>query len=502
MAIFHLAALFLSVHAHALQRVQLHRKPVNALARGTRPYLSSPKSDGSSLLRQGDAVPLSNFLDAQYYGEIGLGTPEQRFSVIFDTGSSNLWVPSSSCSFFNLACRLHRKYNPDLSSTYKANGTKFEIQYGTGSLDGYISNDVLTWGGVQVKNQDFTEAVNEPGLTFVAARFDGILGMGWPTISVDGAVPPFTNMVDQKLVDQPMFSFWLNRNPDAPNGGELVLGGIDPAHVRGEHTWVPVTRKGYWQFNMDGLEVGSSQMCAGGCPAIADSGTSLIAGPTEEIATVNKAIGATSAIAMQCKGLVGQYLPAIIKAVQNMPLDLICSSLGLCPNAAKVQQQQQQQHRKLMAAGHAAEKTIRAEGEHSRGQLQDGALCGFCETAVQYVKIALHNNQTIAQIEHAVDQLCDSAFAGLDAGPAQVDCKDIPTMPTILVNIAGRAFPLRPEQYILRIDAEGSEPQCISGFMGLDVPAGPIWILGDIFLGAYHSVFDYGGARVGFAEAA
>eukprot|EP00983_Pelagomonas_calceolata_P108119 1159420-Pelagomonas_calceolata.AAC.11 len=48
----------------------------------------------------------------------------------------------------------------------------------------------------------------------------------------------------------------------------------------------------------------------------------------------------------------------------------ICSSLGLCPNAAKVQQQQQQQHRKLMAAGHAAEKTIRAEGEHSRGQLQ------------------------------------------------------------------------------------------------------------------------------------
>ena len=47
-------------------------------------------------------------------------------------------------------------------------------------------------------------------------------------------------------------------------------------------------------------------------------------------------------------------------------------------------------------------------------------MCGFCETAVQYVKIALHNNQTVAQIEHAVDQLCDSAFAGLDAGPAQV----------------------------------------------------------------------------------
>lgn len=53
-------------------------------------------------------------------------------------------------------------------------------------------------------------------------------------------------------------------------------------------------------------------------------------------------------------------------------------------------------------------------------QPQDNAVCGFCETAVQYVKIALHNNQTLAQIEHAVDQLCDSAFAGLDAGPSEV----------------------------------------------------------------------------------
>lgn len=96
---------------------------------------------------------------------------------------------------------------------------------------------MLTWGGLKLPHQGFAEAINEPGLTFVAAQFDGILGMGFPAISVDKVTPPFTALVEAGMLEAPVFSFWLNRDPDAANGGELLLGGVDPEHFVGEHTW-------------------------------------------------------------------------------------------------------------------------------------------------------------------------------------------------------------------------------------------------------------------------
>ena len=62
-------------------------------------------------------------------------------------------------------------------------------------------------------------------------------GLAFPEISIGGAVPPFQSMVDQGLVPEPVFSFWLNRNNPAGPGGELVLGGVDPSHYTGEHVW-------------------------------------------------------------------------------------------------------------------------------------------------------------------------------------------------------------------------------------------------------------------------
>ncbi|KAK9473987.1 aspartic peptidase domain-containing protein [Dipodascopsis tothii] len=236
-------------------------------------------------------VPLTNYVNAQYFTEIELGTPAQTFKVILDTGSSNLWVPSVSCG--SIACYLHEKYDSSKSSTYKKNGTSFEIQYGSGSMSGFVSNDLLKIGDLTIKGQDFAEATQEPGLAFAFGRFDGILGMGYPSISVNGMVPPFFKAVDQGLLDSPVFSFYLgDTNVDENNGGVATFGGVDESYYTGELIKLPVRRQAYWEVVLDSISFGDQTAELENTGAIVDTGTSLIAVPSSIAEILNMQIGA------------------------------------------------------------------------------------------------------------------------------------------------------------------------------------------------------------------
>ncbi|KAH9518775.1 hypothetical protein Btru_006224 [Bulinus truncatus] len=285
--------------------------------------------------------PIKNYMDAQYYGVIGIGTPEQQFKVVFDTGSSNLWVPSIKCKPSNIACLVHNKYDSSKSGTYVANGTAFAIQYAKGQLNGFLSTDTVD--------------------------------VSWSCSA--GAV------------DEAVFSFYLGNDPKASVGGELVLGGIDTKLYTGDVTYAPLIEERWFSILVSGIAVGESGAgyCGDqGCKGVVDTGTSLLSGPTSEIADINNKIGAIA-------GPGGAYI---------LP-----------------------------------------------------------------------------------------------------DCSKIPSLPNVTYTIQGREFVLTPQQYIL-VQKVLTQTECISGFMALDVPppAGPLWILGDVFISEYYTIFDMGNNRVGFAD--
>ncbi|KAI9287739.1 endopeptidase [Umbelopsis sp. AD052] len=397
-AITTLVAALFAVSADALARVPIKKVSETSADRAqrythTREYLTqkyfgaqrhqaqqnqiaAPDANG----RVEHGVPLSNYMNAQYYGEINIGTPPQTFSVVLDTGSSNLWVPSTHCS--SIACFLHRRYDSSKSDTYKENGTEFAIQYGTGSLEGFISNDVLTIGDISIEHQDFAESVKEPGFTFALGKFDGIFGLGFDRISVKGVVPPFYHMVNRDLIEEPVFSFYLsnaNEGGDESNGGELVFGGVDDAHYKGDIHYAPVTRKGYWEVELEDIKFGGESIGLDPVGAAIDTGSSLLVAPSDVAELINKELGAE-------KNWAGQYT---------------------------------------------------------------------------------------------------------------LDCATKANLPDFCFVFNGKDFCLTPEDYILEV-----QNQCISGFMGLDIPApaGPLWIVGDVFLRKYVTVYDYGNSRVGFAK--
>ncbi|KAL5975410.1 hypothetical protein ACLOJK_019732 [Asimina triloba] len=308
-----------------------------------------------------------------------------------------------------------------------------EIHYGTGSISGFLSQDVVQVGDLIVKNQVFIEATKEPGLTFVAAKFDGICGLGFQEISVGNVVPVWYNMVNQGLVEEPVFSFWFNRNAKEDEGGEIVFGGVDQNHYKGQHTYVPVTRKGYWEFDMGDVHIDgrTTGICADGCSAIADSGTSLIAGPTATIAEINHAIGADGVVSQECKEVVAQYGEQIINLLlSEAQPQKICSQVGLCTFDGK------------QGVSMGIESVVKEETFLHKSN----AMCSTCELAVVWMQNQLRQNQTEEHILSYANQLCDRLPSPM--GQSSVDCGSLSSMPPVSFTIGGKSFSLTPEQVI------------------------------------------------------
>lgn len=334
---------------------------------------------GDATKRKDENEIIKDYANAQYFGTISLGSPPQSFQVIFDTGSSNLWVPKVNCKHCGIPFIAPKsKYDHAKSTSYQEDGGDFEIQYGSGSVSGFFSLDSVTLANdIIVKSQRFAEVQDAGGLgmAYMLGKFDGIMGLGFTSISIDKTPTVFENAINQDLLDQPVFSFYLGDNKP----GELTFGGYDPSKFEGDLTYVKLSAATYWQIEMDKVTAGDGYSSDGPASAIVDSGTSLMTGPKAEVSKLAMAVGATP-------NIMGEYT---------------------------------------------------------------------------------------------------------------IDCSKLNGMPDIVFTIDGNDYTIPGKSAI--IQAQGT---CLFAFMGMDFPAGgPQWILGDVFMRQYYTVFNYAEEKIGFAPA-
>lgn len=368
--------------ANALQR------QINALALQTDPSLSveekrrNLRSDSAASVEivqvgEEENIVLRDYQNAQYYGIVEIGTPPKSYQVIFDTGSSNLWVPKTGCKHCGSFINKKSKYDPEGSSSYEVDDNIFEITYGSGSVKGHFAKDsVKLAGDISIEEQRFAMIEDAGGLgpAYVMSKFDGILGLAFPRISVGDARPVLLSAIDQDLLDEPVFAFSLGDNED----GELSIGGYDESKFEGELHPVKLISETYWEIAVDGITAGETSLSSS-TTAIVDSGTSLLIGPPLLVTQLAHSMGAHA-------NIVGEYF---------------------------------------------------------------------------------------------------------------IDCDKLDSLPELVFTIDDREYSLDGIDVVLQ-----TQGVCLLGIAGMNLgPGAPKWILGDVFMRKYYSVFNYGNSTVSFAVA-
>ncbi|OBZ87613.1 Mucorpepsin, partial [Choanephora cucurbitarum] len=328
-AIFISSAL-LFIQTNAVEEKRLLRVPIR-------------KHTQSHLVKRTSIASLYNDAGSQYLVDIKIGTPAQSFIVTLDTGSSDLWVPGSSCP--STECPNSVFYE-NQSSTFTSLNTPFGLTYGIGSVNGTYVTDTVSISDATVTSQQFglatstsniltntntiTTAMAHTNYTLHAsvatstATANGILGLGYPRLTAASsagskAYNPFVfNLVANGVISDPVFSIYLNRLEKSGWVGEITFGGIDTSRFSGNLTYMNVvslastqtsrskrasfnTNNYYWMVGAQGISVTGSTNTStvsysfnSNSAFILDTGTTLTYLPTAMAKEVIEAVAGTN----------------------------------------------------------------------------------------------------------------------------------------------------------------------------------------------------------------
>mmetsp|Transcript_104717 Transcript_104717/g.291652 ORF Transcript_104717/g.291652 Transcript_104717/m.291652 type:complete len:524 (-) Transcript_104717:47-1618(-) len=260
-------------------------------------------------------VDLLNNNNSQYYGDFTLGNPKQRFTAVFDTGSAITWVPGSKCKS-NTCVEHHRFATHSLKSPSSSSSSRGGvIHYGTGEVKYDPNEDTMTFCDshdnagchgkeghhLHVPKQPFGMSIEQTSYPFRILPFDGILGLA-PSMN-PGSV--MHQLKAAKVLPRNVLGVYLSE--DTHRTGSLAFGGIEPQHIAPHSPvhWHKLQSPAEWRVAMKDVVVNGKplHLCDdrpdGVCPAVVDTGSSLVTGPTGEIEKLLAKISTNH----DCKGL-------------------------------------------------------------------------------------------------------------------------------------------------------------------------------------------------------
>jgi len=244
--------------------------------------LAAIQSSNENLLKA-SSIDLKDFYNNEYVGALGVGTPAQMVTVVFDTGSSDVWLPAAGCT----SCGHHKFFDRSASSSYQVAYTKdiaggesqqqekFRIKYGSGSVEGVVMIETLTLGALQLPRFKVAEATREDS---VIADFDmdGLVGLAFPALSMlnRDSEPVCTLLHKEHPRLKDGFSMFMVRNPLDDRKSRLTFGGYDLNLVGPEALFYysPIVQTvisgkrdtyGFYTILIYGIEVGKTSVYHG-----------------------------------------------------------------------------------------------------------------------------------------------------------------------------------------------------------------------------------------------
>ena len=194
-------------------------------------------------------------------GPISVGTPTQTFQVVYDTGSSNLWVPDAKCTTLP-ACADDAKFYSAKSSTYSAIVPQrdYFLPYGSGVCAGFLGNDTVTVGDASAVSYTFGQTTLLPGADF-DPPFNGIAGLAYDIIALPiGSFLPtvFEALIAGGDLQEPVLHVYLSSVNGSDNSA-FNFGFVDKSVVTGPFTTVPMSLVqplfGYWMVDVSSIKV-------------------------------------------------------------------------------------------------------------------------------------------------------------------------------------------------------------------------------------------------------